>query len=298
MSISLVKESLGWDELRLFLAVARAEGLSGAARRTGVSAPTLGRRITALEQRLDRKLFERRQTGNSLTDAGHELYGRALDKEMVAGEVERWRDRNARRIVRISAGSWTSRFLARHIAELLKPDEPIGIDLATGHARVDISHRHADIGVRNRAPDEARLAGRRIQNVAHCVYRGRLSADGDLPWIRVTGDAAVTPSARWVSANHGDQPALICSDARVVLDLVRAGAGQAVLPCFVGDEAGDLVRSGAPVEELADEQWLVLNEQARHEPAVRTVIGRLVALLGEHKALFEGKRPSPRVDVD
>ena len=293
-----MKEPVGWDEFRLFLAVARAEGLSGAARRTGISAPTLGRRITALEQRLDRKLFDRRQTGYSLTDAGRELYGRALDMEMVAGEVEQWRDRSARRIVRISAGSWTSRFLARHIADLLKPDEPIGIDLATAHARVDIGHRQADIGVRNRAPDEARLAGRRIQAVAHCVYRGRLSPNGDPPWIRVTGDAAVTPSARWVSANHGEQPVLICSDARIVLDLVRAGAGQAVLPCFVGDEAVDLVRAGAPVAELADEQWLVLNDQARREPAVRTVIDRLVQILKEHRALFEGECPQPRVEAD
>jgi len=49
----------------------------------------------------------------------------------------------------------------------------------------------ADLGIRNRAPDEARLAGRRLQDVAHCVYRGRDSGDEDLPWVRVTGDAAI-----------------------------------------------------------------------------------------------------------
>jgi len=287
-----MKELLGWDELRLFLAVARSEGLAGAARRTGVSAPTLGRRVTQLERRLDRKLFDRKQTGYALTADGHALYRQVVEMESASAAVEQWRDRNARRIVRISAGSWTSRFLARHIAELWRPDEPIGVDLDTAHARVDIGHRQADIGIRNRAPDEARLAGRRLQDVAHCVYRGRASGGDDLPWIRVTGDAAVTPSARWVSAFDAGS-VLACSDARIVVDLLRAGAGKAVLPCFVGDAEPELLRIGGPVPELRGEQWLALNDQARREPAVRTVIDRLVALLREHRALFEGERPQP-----
>lgn len=288
-----MKQPVDWEDLRLFLAVARAEGLAGSARQTGISAPTLGRRMTALERRLDRKLFDRKQTGYGLTDAGRELYRQALEMELAAGAVERWRARNARRIVRISAGSWTSRFLARNIGSLRKPDEAIGIELSTAHARVDIGHRQADIGIRNRAPDEARLAGRRVQDLAHCVFRGRHAPAGDLPWIGVTGDAAITPSARWVSARNTDGTVLTCSDARVVLDFVRAGAGQAVLPCFVGDEEDELVRVGEPVGELRGEQWLALNDQARREPAVRTVIDRLVALLDTHRSLFAGERPRP-----
>lgn len=290
MSISAVKQ-MDWEDLRLFLAVARAEGLAGSARRTGISAPTLGRRMSALERLLDRKLFDRKQTGYGLTEAGRELYGQALEMELAAGAVERWRARNARRIVRISAGSWTSRFLARNIARLREPDEAIGIELSTTHARVDIGHRQADIGIRNRAPDEARLAGRRVHEMALCIYRGRNASAGDLPWIGVTGDAAITPSARWVSALNTDGTVLTCSDARVVLDLVRVGAGKAVLPCFVGDQEDELVRVGEPIDELRGEQWLALNEQARHEPAVRTVIDRLVALLEAHGPLFEGARP-------
>jgi DNA-binding transcriptional LysR family regulator len=294
MSISSVKDAIGWDELRLFLAVARSEGLAGAVRLTGASAPTLGRRMTLLERRVDRQLFDRRQTGYALTEAGHELYRQALEMELAAGAIERWRDRNARRIVRIYAGSWTSRFLARHVRSLWRPGEAIGIELATAHARVDIGHRQADIGVRTRAPDDSRLAGRRVQDVAHCVYRGRGVATEDLPWIGVVGDAAITPSARWTSERHRDRTVLTCSDARIVVDLLRAGAGQAVLPCFVGDVEPELERLGDPVAELRGEQWLALNEQARREPAVRTVIDRMVGLLSEYRPLFEGERPIPK----
>jgi DNA-binding transcriptional LysR family regulator len=286
-----VKQPIEWDELRLFLAVARAEGLAGSARKTGISAPTLGRRMSALERRLERRLFDRRQTGYLLTEDGRELYQQALEMELAAGAVERWRNRNARRIVRISAGSWTSRFVARHIASLWSPDETIGIELQTAHARVDIGHRQADIGIRNRAPDEARLAGRRIQDVAHCIYRGRQAAD-EGPWISVTGDAAITPSARWVSAINTEGMTIACSDARLVVDFLRAGTGRAVLPCFVGDEEPALVRVGMPVAELQGEQWLVLNERGRREPAVRKVIDRLVAVFEAHRPLFEGERPA------
>lgn len=295
MSPSILKQSVDWEDLRLFLAVARADGLAGSARQTGISAPTLGRRMTALERRLDRKLFDRKQTGYRLTDAGRELYQQALEMELAADGVERWRARNTRRIVRISAGSWTSHFLAAHVDRLWRPDEPIGIELSTAHALVDILHRQADIGIRNRAPDEPRLAGRRIQDIAHCAYCARTAAASPdaLPWIGVTGDAAVTPTARWVRARNPDGGVLICSDARAVVDMLRADVGKAVLPCFIGDSDGALIRIGDPIAELRGEQWLALNDQARHEPAVRTVIDRLVGLLEGHRDLYEGRRPRP-----
>lgn len=291
MGISEMKETTDWEELRLFLAVARSEGLAGGARQIGLSAPTLGRRMNELERRLDRRLFERSQTGYALTDDGRELYRQALEMELAAGSIERWRVRNARRVVRISAGSWTSRFIARNVVALWQGDDDIGIELVTTHARVDIGHRRADIGVRNRATDDPRLAGRRLQDVAHCVYRGRSAADAELPWVGVSGDAAITQSARWVSARTLDGAVFVCSDARVVLDLVRSGAAQAVLPCFVGDVEEALVRAGEPVAELRGEQWLALNDQARRELPVRKVIDRLAALLEAHRALFEGERP-------
>jgi DNA-binding transcriptional LysR family regulator len=72
---------------------------------------------------------------------------------------------------------------------------------------------------------------------------------------------------------------------------LRRGAGVAVLPCFVGDSEADLTRIGGAIADLQEPQWLVLNDQERHQSAVRTVIDRLVALLLEHRALFAGELP-------
>src|SRR5664279_2596311 len=212
MGISKMKKPIDWNELKLFLAVARADGLSGGARSTGVSAPTLGRRMTSLERRLDQQLFERRQTGYELTDAGHALYQQALEMEGAANAIERWREQQASRVVRISAGAWNTRFLARRIGALWKADEAATIELTTAHARVDIARRHADIGIRNRAPTEARLIGRKLFDVAYCVYRGKQSSlpTDKLAWVSVTGDAGVTPWARWTAERHGERSRLSC----------------------------------------------------------------------------------------
>ncbi len=287
-----MKQPIDWDELRLFLAVARHAGLNAAAREIGASAPTLGRRMTALERRLDRPLFTRSRTGYALTEAGQMLYQHAREMETAARGIDRWRDEATRRLVRISAGSWTSRFLARHMDELWAGDSATAIELSTAHRRVDIQHRQADIGVRNRAPAEPRLAGRKTNDVAYAIYRAR-GRSGDLPWVAVIGEAAITPPARWVDRNFATLAQITCSDPRAILDCVAAGVGQAVLPCFVGDGEPGLERAGGVLAEVRDEQWLVLNDQARHEPAVRGVIDRLAALLQRHRPLFSGESPQP-----
>jgi DNA-binding transcriptional LysR family regulator len=293
MGISEMKDGLDWEELRLFLAVARGAGLSAAARRTGVSAPTLGRRMTALERRLRRKLFDRSRSGYALTEAGRDLYAQAQEMESVAVGIDRWLSGRARRVVRVSAGAWTSRFLARHFNRLWRPEDPMTIEFLTAAARLDIVRRQADIGIRNRAPEESRLSGRRTNEVSYAAY---CSATVEIAKIRgsfigVIGDGGITPSARWVAARHADDIVVRCSDPRTVVDLLLAGVGQAVLPCFVGDSVPGLKRVGGIMPELAEEQWLVLNEQERHQPAVRLVIDRIVALLQEHRALFRGDRP-------
>ena len=106
-----------WDDLRLFLDVARLGGLSAATRTSGLSAATLGRRVTALERQVGEPLFLRSQTGYRLTPAGEELLLRAEEVEAAMLALKRWKDGAiGERVVRVSAGPWTSSFLARNIA--------------------------------------------------------------------------------------------------------------------------------------------------------------------------------------
>lgn len=292
--------NISWDDLRLFLDVARLGGLSAARATTGLSAATLGRRVSALEAQIGEPLFVRSQTGYQLTPAGEELLDHAEDVEAAMFSLNRWRDGNTGdRLVRISAGSWTAAFIARHIGKIWTTTDPFRVELSTANQKVDIGRRNADIGLRNARPTEQWLAGRQMGRVAHALYAGRNLVNGVAAgyFVGVNGDAGVVPSARWLAAHHGDRIMVRGSDPHSVRELVAGGAGLSIFPCFVGDSDERLVRVARPIEELFSEQWLVTHHEERHTGAVRKVADRIAALMKDNRALFEGEAPLPHSEA-
>lgn len=288
--------ALSWDDLRLFLDVARLGGLSAATATTKLSAATLGRRITALEHQIGEPLFVRRQTGYELLPAGEELLKRAEDVEQAMLAVTRWRDGNVgEKIVRISAGTWTAAFIGRHIGEIWHVDDNIRVELVTANAKVDIGRRAADLGLRSARPTESFLAGKQVGRVAHALYAGRNLINGVEAglFVGVVGDAANLATARWLMAHHGDRIGVRGSDPHAVAELVAAGAGLSVFPCFAADSDPRLVRVANPIAELFQEQWLVSHHEDRHRPEVRRVADRITRLMHEHGPLFRGERRQP-----
>ncbi|MBO6675643.1 MAG: LysR family transcriptional regulator [Rhizobiales bacterium] len=273
---------MNWDDLAAFLMVARHGGLSGAARALKTSPATLGRRIDRLEQALGVRLFSRSGKGYTVTDDGEALIDKAEAMEKAALGVDRWRaGLTEAQTVRLSAGSWTSRFFAEHIDALVGPNDPFRLAFVSGEARLDIARREADIGLRNGRPVESGLAGKALGEVAFAAYRA-LGATPDV-WIQ---SAANTPSARWVASHHGAHIALEANTPRLVMDLCEAGVGLAVLPCFIGDANPRLERATATIEALTHRQWLVMHHETRHQRPIRTVLRRLESLLQANRDLF------------
>lgn len=280
-----------WDDLRLFLDVARMGGLSAATETTGLSAATLGRRVTNLERQVGEPLFLRSQTGYRLTPAGEELLVRAEEVEAAMLSLKRWKDGAiGERVVRVSAGPWTSAFLARHIASIWTPEDRFALELVTASHKVDIGRRHADIGIRNQRPTEAFLAARLVGRVAYALY-ARPELTGGVKagyFVGMAGEGGQTHSARWLHARHGDRVVTRGNDAMSLLELVAAGAGMSVFPCFVGDPDPRLARMAGTIAELETEQWLVCHHEERHTPAVRTVTERIAAFMRTNAALISG----------
>lgn len=280
-----------WDDLRLFLDVARLGGLSAATATTRLSAATLGRRVTTLERQVGEPLFVRSRSGYRLTPAGEELLARAEEVEAAMRSLRRWQEGAlGERMVRVSAGPWTSAFLARNIDRLWTVKDRFGLELVTASQKVDIGRRHADIGIRNQRPTEQWLAGRLLGRVAYGLYCLPRLVHGVAAgyFVGVAGEHGQTHSARWLHAHHGDRIAVRGNDAMSVLELVAAGAGISVFPCFVGDADSRLARMAAPLPELETEQWLVCHHEERHTPAVRAVTERIAGLMHENAALFRG----------
>jgi len=269
-----MNEPLDWQDLRLFVSIARRAGLAAVARGTGLSAPTLGRRMTRLEAALERRLFERGRRGYALTADGEALLARVQDMERAAADVEAWRSRDTvRPRVRISAGPWTMHALSGGIAQWCPSRSPFAPELVERHERLDLSRREIDIGIRAGRPTEAWLAGRRLGTVEYAVYRAiGLGDTGALGWVDAEGREARLARTDGRAAFGTDEVAFTVSRLPLGLPIVRRGLALMAIPTFVGDHEVRLERTGAPIAELAHEQWLVAHQDRRHDPAVRAAI--------------------------
>ncbi|OAN84412.1 hypothetical protein A8B78_07105 [Jannaschia sp. EhC01] len=266
-----------WDDLALFSAVARQGSLTAAAAQTGSSAATLSRRMKALEAAMDRPLFLHGRDGYALTPAGRELLSRTERMEAAAADIEVWRSqRPGKRAVRISAGTWTSKLLARGFQDIWQPTFDWVPEFLSGELFQDIARRQIDIGIRNRRPDQPWLAGRRTGTVEFAVYGLDASVTG---WIGASGDRSGTPTARWLEANHADQIATRANDAVLAVAMATAGIGRVILPTFMAPMIAPLMQLDDPIRELTHEQWLVCHHEGRHDPPVRHALTALAQFL-------------------
>ena len=267
------EKMLAWDDMQLFLSVARDGGLSAAARSTGRSAATLGRRMLALERSLGRELFVRHDRGYSLTADGRGLLAELSQVESRIHTFTRAPQDAANRLVKISAGSWTTLFLLNHFDAITGNPPDVRLRFVAAEDTLDIGHRAVTIGFRNARPREAALAGRKVARVEFVPYGTRDAPDR---WIRVMADTA---SARWLAKMVGDDAICEVTAPRNGLDLALQGVGLALLPSFIGDSQPGLQRRGHPVAELSHDQWIVTHQDDRHLPEVRQTLKRLYAVL-------------------
>ncbi|MGO8501503.1 LysR family transcriptional regulator [Rhizobium leguminosarum] len=286
-------KNASWDSYQLFLQVARLGGLTGASTASGLSPATVGRRMLDLEQEIGRALFSRSQTGYRLTQDGQALLDHLQEMEAAARKVAAWRQSGeGGTTVRVAAGTWLAWLLTENFAAIRMPGDAFAISLTIGEARASLAYRESDIGIRAFEPEEANLAARLLGEVAYAVYIRRNAAETDERWIAVAEEEAISAYLRWPHAHAATGIVATVNRPRSLPDLVRAGAGKTVLPCFVGDLHPELQRQGSELPELRHRQWIVMNAEDRHRPEIRTVADRMTKLIKSYADLFAGKRPS------
>ncbi|MDT0683435.1 LysR family transcriptional regulator [Roseicyclus sp. F158] len=263
-----------WGDLSAFLAIARQGGLSAAARDIGSSAPTLGRRMRAMERALGRELFVHRSHGYDLTAEGAQLRDRLLPVEDIIARATLPASDGALPLVKISAGTWTALALTAVLRSITGDPPDLRVRLLQGEDVLSIPRREAAIGFRSRRPTDTGLAGRRIQRVEFAPFA---TADAPDDWIVVRAD---TPSAHWVAERCGDGIAVEANSPRLALDLALSGFGRAMLPTFLGDRQAGLERTGPVVDDLAHDQWLVSHDDDRDLPEIRRALDRIGRAFG------------------
>ena len=287
-----------WDDLRLFLAVARAGTLSGAARVLGVNHSTVFRRIGAFEEAIGVRLFDRLPNGYVLTAAGEEMRESALrvEEEIAAlGRKVTGQDLRLSGTVRITTIDMLAfGLLPRHLAAFRDSYPGIEIELVVGNVALNLSRREADVALRvGNAPVET-LVGRRVGRLAFAVYgsagyRAR-RPEPDLTlhdWIGFDSEheALVQRMARFLPEV---KPTLRTNSVAAALSAAKAGLGLAPLPCGLADLEGDLVRIALLPDEFTLDLWLLTHEDLRQTARIRAFLDFLAEALAKEAPLLEG----------
>lgn len=280
-------ESAPWDDLQLFLNVAAEGGLSGAALRTGLSAPTIGRRMLALERTTGRTLFVRSQQGYRLAHDGEILLEHVRTMQKAADSIADWhKDAFALPIVSIAADGWLAPFIVEHVMDIRRAADAFRLCCQSAHAGVDLTFRKADVAIVGERPVNGNLAVRPSVTMSYAVYRSTSLQHSEERWVSLGTESSHSPADKWVFQNHEPQIFTWTTSPDLLPRLIQSGAGYGVLPIFVGDAMPDLAREGGKIEALDHTLYIAANDDDRHRAEVRLVIERLAGLLKREESRF------------
>ncbi|MGO7036279.1 LysR family transcriptional regulator [Rhizobium ruizarguesonis] len=248
-----------WSDLRLFLAIARFGTLGAAARNRGLTQPTMGRRLRALEASLGQTLFQRTTDGFVLTDEGAAVFAGAERIEEEALAMERslaGASRQLDGLLRLSSSDWFgAHVLSPVLAEFSQVHPKVVVELLTDSRLLSLSRREADLVFRIQPFTEAEIVSRKLIHIEYGLYISRGAPHpeaGDGAGARlVTMDEAFgeMPDVGWLWRLLPQADIVTRSNSRdVQAALCANGAGLAVLPRPLGDSlaAIELVDLGEP----------------------------------------------------
>jgi len=292
-----------WDDLRFFLAIARAGSLTAAGRRLGVNQSTVSRRLRAMETRLGARLFER-GTGYAPTAAGSDLLETAahVEEEITrVGSRIMGRDARLRGRLRVTCtDNFANNYLAPHFARFVAEHPEIDLQVITRYQYLSLARREADVAVRTILKPPDTLIGRRLLKFALGVYAapeyaekvGRAPDPARLSWIGWDNEAynriMITDHYPTANIRHRVDSLLDMSS------LARAGLGAAVLGCYATDTDPGLRRVyPEPITDAAMDLWVLSHPDMRRVARVRAFTSFIADAILADRDLFEGRRPAP-----
>lgn len=287
----MMRRPPNWDELRTFVEVARDGSLSGAARRLGVTQPTVGRHIDALEAALGLTLFTRSPRGLAPTPAASALEPHAEAMAAAAAALARTASGEAaadRGTVRVTASEIVGVEVLPPVLAAFHAEHPgIVIELALTNRTQDLARRDADIAVRMVRPTQSGLVARRIGSsrislFAHRDYLARFGEPrslADLANHCVIGFDRDNSSFRSLGGHAGaltrESFGLRCDSDLAQLAALRAGVGIGGCQDNIARRMAELVAVMPNAFHHVLEVWLVMHEDLKATRRVRLLFDHL-----------------------
>ena len=287
---------MNWDDLRLFLAVARNGSISGAAKQMGVQHSTISRRMRQLEDKLGARLIERKTGGYELTLAGEDVKEAAskIEREVLAVDGSLLgKDKTLVGSLRVTAlNNMASTVLMPFFASFSEMHPNVDLHIMVSNMDASLSQREADIAIRlTNSPTET-LIGKRIVTVASTVYGSqayleKMEQQGSVPkWIGVECCGFHKTWTKQACDEHSHN--FISDDTLLTHSAIREGLGISILPCFMGDSDPLLKRYKEPDPAYNLGLWILLHPDLKRTSRVLAFRDHMISTINDQKDLFEG----------
>lgn len=284
-------EKIDWNQLRAFLETAETGSLSAAARKLGLTQPTLSRQVAAIEQRMGVTLFERVGKAMAITPTGLDLleHARAMGAAADAlGLAATGRSQAIEGVVSVSASDIVAAQLLPPLVRQLRQQEPgIAIDVISSNALSDLLRREADIAIRHVKPEQPELIARLIREATARFYASE-------DWVATHGhprsaqDAAHLP---FVGSDRSGQYLVYLRQHGLPLTeanfscyadhsvahwaLIRQGLGIGAMMEEIARDTPGIVRVLDDVPPVRFPIWLVTHRELRTSRRIRVVFEAL-----------------------
>ena len=284
---------MDWSLVQAFLAVAEHGSLSAAARVVGVSQPTLGRQVRAMEQQLGAELFRRHDKGFALTELGGSLLqsARAMREAVHGIELRAAGKGDALQgTVRVTASVAVTLHHLPAIVAMIREKEPaIAIELVPSDATTNLHYREADIAIRMYRPTQLDLITHHVGDVSLAAFasraylkrRGKPKRAEDLARHDIVGmdkSTQIIDGFRLAGVDvTRDFFKTRTDDTAVYWQLVLAGCGIGFAQRAVGRRERELVELPLELGLPKLPVWITAHEAIRHTPRVERVWSLLEA---------------------
>jgi DNA-binding transcriptional LysR family regulator len=272
-------QPIDWAGLQLLASVQNAGSMLRAARRLGLAASTLSRRMTSLEHAVGAVLLERGPGGVRFTPAGVALAHCGAELELGVARTLRELPRPGAQLtgtIRVSAGDGFATAIVAAMRAMTARHPGVRFELALEDKVVNLGRREADVAVRTVHHRESSLVYRKVGTLAYGLFADtRYLAERSAPrraadlakhaWLGFEAPLDRLPVQRWLQAQATRPPVLSTTTFSGLLAAARAGLGVAALPIVSATGLTPVLPEtelpGLPV-------WLVVDRDARKQPHV------------------------------
>lgn len=299
------RHCLNWDDLRVFLEVARQGHLSPAAKRLNVDHTTVSRRIAQLELALGTKLFERTRSGLVLLDAGHQLlrHAEAIESHTISASASfGFAGYTTGGRVRIAMMEGiASLYLAPRLDQLQALHPTIKLELVTSAQPLNLSRREADLFLSFFKPSGRGLHIQKIGEFALRLYASpnyiqrhgaptKLADLADHVFVDYIDDLVAIDAVRWLGEIIKNPRIVFHSNSMIAQhQAAAAGLGLVLLPSFAAARDQRLKPLLADTISVKRDLWLSVHHDLQDVPRVKAVMKFIVNLIREDQDFLNGK---------